>query len=92
MANSKETNEWLDAVAKALLWCFVFGALLLLIWAAFYMLAPGTIYRQAEWFGLTHHEVDLIHYCGMGFWKACVLLFFLFPYISLRIVLRKRAV
>ncbi len=89
MADSKETNDALEVVAKALLWCFVLGVVLLLVWVALYMFAPGMIYKQGQWFGLAPHEVDLIHYCGMGFWKAGVLLFFLFPYISLRIVMRK---
>lgn len=90
MANSKDTNELLSAIAQVLLWSFVFGFLLLLVWVAFYMIAPETIYGQAAWFGLTPHEVDLIHYCGMGVWKTIVLFLFLFPYISLRIVLRKK--
>lgn len=40
-------------------------------------------------FGLTKHELDLIHYCGMGLLKLFVFLFFLFPCIAIRMVLRK---
>jgi hypothetical protein len=49
------------------------------------------MYAQGKWFGLTPHEIDVIHYCGMAFVKMCVLVFFLFPYIAIRLVLRKQA-
>jgi len=42
-------------------------------------------------FGLTPHEVDVIQYCGIAAVKCVVLLFFLFPYVAIRLVLRKRA-
>lgn len=45
---------------------------------------------HGKMFRLTEHELDLIHYCGMAFVKLCVFLFFLFPYIAIRMVLRKR--
>jgi len=48
------------------------------------------IYRQGNMFNLEQHEIDLIHYCGMGFVKSCVLLFFLFPWVAIRLVLRQR--
>jgi hypothetical protein len=91
VANINATKELLEAVAKVLLFCSVFGFLLVLIWFAFYMIAPGMIYSQAKWFNLTAHEVDLIHYCGIAFVKSCVILFFLFPYVSIRLTLRNNA-
>lgn len=88
---STETNDLLDAVAKVLLRCFLLGVLLLLIWFAAYTLASDVIYRQGKMFELTPHELDLIHYCGMGLVKGGVFLFFLLPYIGIRLVLRKRS-
>lgn len=85
-----ELNELLDTVAQVLLRCFVFGFLFLLLWAVAYLAGSGVIYRQGTWFGLTPHEINVIHYCGMGFVKGCVLLFFLVPYMAIRLVLRKR--
>jgi len=90
MSSPQDTNDLLDAVAKVLLRCFVFGFLFLVLWFAIYILADGLLYRQAAMFHLTPHEVDLIHYCGMGLVKGFVLVFFLFPYIAIRLVLRKR--
>ncbi|MHB0961085.1 MAG: DUF6868 family protein [Pirellulaceae bacterium] len=86
-----EINELLDIVAKVLLRCFVFGFLFLLLWFVAYLSAGDLICRQGAWFDLTPHEIKVIHYCGMGLVKGCVLLFFLFPYIAIRLVLRNRS-
>ena len=91
MSAVSETTELLDAIAKVLLRCFVLGFLLLLLWTAFFVFLPGPIYAQGKWFGLSPDEVDVIHYCGIALVKMCVLLFFLFPYISIRLVLRRRS-
>jgi len=91
MTTSTEINELLDTVAKVLLRCFVLGFLLLLLWFVAYLSAGDLIYRQGKMFGLSAHEIDVIHYCGMALVKGCVLLFFLFPYIAIRLVLRKRS-
>jgi hypothetical protein len=88
MSNPNATTEVLNALAKIFLCCTIFGFLLLLIWFAGYMLAPGMIEWQGTWFDLTPHEVGVIHYVGMAFVKSCVLLFFLFPYVSIRLVLK----
>lgn len=85
-----EVNDLLDAVARVLARCVVLGFLFLLLWAGAYLLGGDAIYRQGNMFHLAPHEIDLIHYCGMGLVKACVLLLFLFPWVSIRLVLRKR--
>ena len=86
----KEVNDLLDGVGSVLLRCFVLGFLFLLLWSGAYLLAGDLIYRQGRLFSLTPHEIDLIHYCGMGFVKGCVLIFFLFPWVAIRLVLKKR--
>ena len=91
MIDFNQTDELLDTISKILLRSFVLGFLFLLLWAACYVLIPGPIYAQGKWFGLSPHEMDVIHYCGMAFVKMCVLMFFLFPYISIRLVLRGKA-
>ena len=88
MARSTEVNELLDTLAKVLLRCFVLGLALLLLWFVAYLLASDLMYRQGKLFDLTPHEINVINYCGMAFVKVCILLFFLFPYIAIRLVLR----
>jgi len=39
-------------------------------------------------FGLSGHDLNVIHYCGMAFVKLSVILFFLFPWLAIRTVLR----
>jgi hypothetical protein len=41
-------------------------------------------------FGLSKHEMDLIFYCGMGLLKLVVIVLFFFPWVAIRLVLRKR--
>jgi hypothetical protein len=92
MMESKTVNELLDALARVLLRCFVLGYALLLLWAAVYLAAGNVLYALANrLFCLTAHELDVVQYCGIALVKCLVLLFFLFPYVAIRLVLRKRA-
>ncbi len=87
---STQITQWLDVVAKILLLCWVFGFLLLTIWFGFFMLAPGVIYGlHGAMFAISPHELNLIHYCGMGIVKLVVLCFFFIPWLSIRMVLNK---
>jgi hypothetical protein len=80
----------LDATSKVLLRCFVLGYLLLFVWVGVYLLGGETIFRLNKGiFDVTKHEMNLLHLYGITFVKCCVLLFFLFPYIAIRLVLRK---
>jgi hypothetical protein len=90
MAESKETHDLLDTIAKVLLRCFFLGCLLLLLWAGCVLLAGDLIYRiNGPLFGLTPHEMNLMHFYGIVLVKCFVLLCFLFPYIAIRWVLRQ---
>jgi len=93
MSNSSEIDERLDTVAKILLRCWIFGFLLLFIWAGMFLLAGGVIYDlHGKMFDLSPHDLNVIHYCGMAFVKLCVILFLFFPWVAIRLVLRKRKV
>jgi len=85
-----QTTEFFDTLAEILLRCWIFGFLLLLFWFGAVMLAGNFVYSvHASMFGLSWDELDLIHYCGMGFLKLFVGVFFFFPWLSIRLVLRK---
>jgi hypothetical protein len=88
MTGSDEISEWLDAISKVLLRCTILGFVLILLWFGVYYFAPGML--RGDFFGLTTHEVNLIQYCGIGLLKVLVLLFFFFPWVSIRLVLRRR--
>ena len=87
---SDSTREFFDTLAKVLIRCWILGTLLLLFSFAVFMLTGEIIDEiHGKMFGLTPHELDLIIYCGLGLHKLCVNLFFLFPWIAIRLVLRK---
>ena len=87
---SDSTRDFFETLAKVLLRCWVFGFLLLLIWFGVYMAAGEAIYRlHGGMFGLSKHEMDVIFYCSMGLCKLFLILFFYFPWLAIRLVLRK---
>ena len=84
------TNDLFETLARILLRCWLFGLLLLLVWAGVFLLASDVIHDvHGSMFHLTAHELDLIHYCGMAFVKLVVTLIFFFPWLAIRLVLRK---
>ncbi|MHB0958274.1 MAG: DUF6868 family protein [Pirellulaceae bacterium] len=86
-------TESLDVIAKVLLRCWLLGMLLLLIWYGVFLLVPNVIYSlHGSMFDLSPHELNIIHYSGMAFVKLVVILFFFFPWLAIRLVLRKNAV
>jgi hypothetical protein len=50
----------------------------------------GAVYKlHGPLMDLSVHDLNVIHYCGMAFAKLCVILFFFFPWLAIRLVLRK---
>jgi hypothetical protein len=91
MSEAKSTNDFLETLAKILLRCWIFGFVLLLFWGGFFVLAPNVIYDlHGSMFGLSPHELNIIHYCGMGLTKLVVICLFFFPWAAIRLVLKKR--
>jgi heme/copper-type cytochrome/quinol oxidase subunit 2 len=86
-------NNLLEAVAGVFLRCFVLAVCLLLLWFVFYLLAGDWAYSiHSRWFELTRHEFTLMYYYLMAFIKIVTFLFFLFPYIFIKLILRKKQV
>jgi hypothetical protein len=84
------TRDLFITLSRALLRCWLCGFFLLLIWFGLYMAAGEVIHRlHGGMFGLSNHEMDVIFYCGMGLFKLLLILFFVFPWLALRMVLRK---
>jgi len=91
MSNSTDVSDLLDTLATILLRCWIFGFLLLLFWAGVFLLAGNVIYDlHGNMFGLSQHDLNVIYYGGMVFVKLCVILFFFFPWLAIRLVWRKR--
>ena len=91
MTEPTRTTEFFETLARVLLRCWIFGSLLLLLWFGVYAWAGETILRlHGNLYRLSKHELDLIFYCGMVLLKLCVLMFFFFPWLAIRLVLRNK--
>lgn len=89
MPEPTRTRELLDALARVLLRCWLFGFMLLLAWLAVFMFAGERAHElHRSLFGLTQHELNVISYCGVALAKLLVLLLFFFPWLAIRLVLR----
>jgi len=86
-----ELNNLLEAVAGIHLRCFVLAVCLLLFSFVFYLLAADWAYSMhSRWFGITRLHFDLMYYCWMAFMKIVAFLFFLIPFIAIKLSLRKK--
>ncbi len=60
---------------------------LLLIWFVGYLVGGNFAFRiHATMFEIDRREFDLIMYCGMALLKFAAVIFFLIPYVALKIV------
>ncbi len=85
-----DLHDVLDCVSGVLIRCFLFSFALLLLWFLFFLLGGEQGYLiHSQWFDLSRRDYDLLSYYGMAFMKMCAILFFLFPYIAVRLVRRK---
>ena len=91
MSEATQTDDLLEVIAKILLRCWIFGFILLFFWGGAVMLAGDLVLGvHGDLFDLTRSQLNVIHYCGMGLTKLVVGLFFFIPWVSIRLVLRKR--
>ena len=86
-----ELNNLLEAVAGILIRCLLLSVLVLWIWFFFAIAAGDWAYGiHARWFRIDRSSFDVIWYCWMGVVKMIAFMFFLFPYVSIKLVLKKR--
>jgi len=86
-----EHDNPLETLSVVFVNCFLLSFLLLLFWFIFYLMGGDWCYKiHSRWFELSRHDYDLLNYSGMAFVKMCAILFFLFPYLSIRLLLRRK--
>ncbi len=77
----------IDLIRDALLWCFIINIGILLWWFLFFSLAHDWVYQfHGKWFKLSVERFDTIHYASMAFYKICMFVFNIVPYLALCIV------
>ncbi len=80
----------LNTIRQILGWCILIGFFFVLVWFAAFVGARDLIVRQGAWFGLTPHECALMAYGGIGLAKILVIVFFLTPFLAIRLACRRR--
>jgi len=76
-----------EIIRDVLAWCAVINYALLLLWFLVFSLAHDWLYRvHGKWFTVSVENFDAIHYASLAFFKLCIFLFSLAPYLALRIV------
>ncbi len=92
MSEEQRTSITLEALATMLGGAFLINYAIMIIWFLIMLCAPEYFYDlNAKLFPLGRHEVALINYGGMAFMKVINLVFFLSPYLVLKLMLRKRS-
>ena len=90
MNGSANLDESLRVVATILLWCFGLGLVLLLMWFGLLVFMGDFVYNvHARFFQISRQQFDSLHYLAMILAKMAVFGLFLFPYVGIRVVLRK---
>ena len=88
----QRNDNLLQMFATTLFRSFLLGLGFLLLWFLFYWIAPNWMFEMnTRWFNIDRRDFELINYFGIGFVKIVILLFFFFPYLSIRSMLRKKA-
>lgn len=86
-----ELNDLLDAVAGILLRCFILSFCLMLLWFVFLLVGRDWVYNiHSKWFEIDRYSFDMMNYYWMGTVKIVSFLFFLLPFISIKLILRKK--
>jgi hypothetical protein len=76
-----------EITRDVLAWCSVINIGLLLFWLLWLTLAHDFVYRvHGKFLKISVERFDEIHYSGMAFFKICIFVFNIVPYLALRIV------
>ena len=92
MSAMNTTDEVLEVISQVLIRCVVMGVVVLLFWWGALELMGDFVYRaHARIAPMTREQFALIHYVGLLSMKATVSILFFFPFVAIRLVLKKRA-
>jgi len=88
----KGVDEVLEVIAKVLIRCVVMIAIVLVFWWGSLAVMGDLAYRAHTVFmPVSRAEFNAIHYAGLVMTKAAMGVFFLIPYVAIRLVLRQRS-
>ena len=76
----------IDVVRGVLLWSAVINYGVLAVWGAPVSYAHRWTHLIGKWYRMSADQMDVIQVAGMTVYKIGIILFYLVPYIALRIV------
>jgi hypothetical protein len=86
-----EDNKALYDISEFLLNCVIISISLLLFWLVMHLLTVDFAYEiHSKWFDISKKEYEVMNYYGMAFMKIFMFIVFIIPYISIRLLIRKR--
>ncbi len=91
MGNEQLNYITLESLATILGGAFLINVVILLLWFIIVLICPDWLYGiTSKWFSIDKHEFDIINYGGIAFYKVINIAFFLCPYLSVKLLLRKK--
>jgi len=91
MNEQNGVENMLEAIAGVLIRCFFIGIAFLIIWLAMVMGVPDWAWQiHGKFFHVSGEQVVLVHYAGLLMTKVGIFGLFLFPFIGIKLALRKR--
>jgi len=77
----------IETIQAVLGWSIILNYGVLVLWLLYFLLAHDSLYRMhATMINIPVESFDKIHYALMGFYKLCIFMFMLAPYLAIRIV------
>jgi hypothetical protein len=90
-SDMKTIDEVLEVTSQVLIRCTVMGVVALLLWWGVLELWGDLAYGvHSKMAPMSKQQFDIIHYVGILTTKAAVSLLFFFPFIAIRLVIKKR--
>ena len=76
-----------DILRQLLGWTALINMVVMLVWLVFFVFAHDFMHRlHGRWFSMPREQFDRIHYAGMAIFKLGNIMFFIAPYLALRIM------
>lgn len=90
MEENTELTELLNIYAKVLIRAFCIGLIILFVWFIFFLFCSDFAFDlHSEIFEITRKDFNRVNYYGMTFMKLALLIFFLLPYIAVKMIVKK---
>jgi hypothetical protein len=80
-------TDTLETLARIFIRCFIVGFIFVLVWLGAYLCG---LTCSLPLFPMTQQECSIMTYAGIGLFKIFNLLFFLIPWIAIKLELRYR--